>query len=92
MGQRDDRMVGANTGGDPAEADQAISQFATEAASLTASGKIGAEIVNQKNELLWKITAQIDETKLNLEQLEETQKNLKKHLAQLQSLKKILST
>ncbi len=74
------------------EADQAISQIATEAASLTASGQVGTDLDNQRNELLWKITAQIDETKANLLQIETTQKSLKKHLAQLESLKKILAS
>lgn len=73
------------------EAEQALSQLSNQAAALTATGKVDADLDNQRNELLWKITAQIDETKVSLEQLTETEKRLKKHLTQLQALKKILT-
>ncbi len=58
---------------------------------MTATGQVDADLNNQRNELLWKITAQIDETKSSLEQLEETEKRLKKHLNQLLALRKIMA-
>lgn len=73
------------------EAEQAVSQLSNQAAALTATGKLDSDLDNQRNELLWKITAQIDETKVSLEQIAETEKRLKKHLTQLQSLKKIIT-
>ena len=88
MSRKDKNVPGLST----EEADEAMSQIAAQAASLTTSGKIGTELDNQRNELLWKITAQIDETKSNLEQAEMTMKSLKKHLSQLESLKKILAS
>ncbi|MBI2856994.1 MAG: hypothetical protein HYX95_01620 [Chloroflexi bacterium] len=90
MGRRDDDrrppIIGAGMGA----AEEAVAQIAKEAAMVTAAGKLDTDMQNQRNELLWKITAQIDETKLNLEQVEETGKKLKKHLSQLQALRKIL--
>ena len=88
MSRKDKNVPGLST----EEADEAMSQIAAQAASLTTSGKIGTDLDNQRNELLWKITAQIDETKSNLEQAEMTVKSLKKHLTQLESLKKILAS
>ena len=68
-----------------------MQQISAQAAALTATGKIDADTDNQRNELLWRITAQIDETKSSLEQLTETEKRLKKHLAQPQAIKKIMA-
>lgn len=92
MGRRDDDLGTdrlSSAGMDQAE--QAMAQLSGEAAALTAKGKVDADLDNQRNELLWKITAQIDETRLTLEQLVETEKKMKKHLGQLQQLKKILA-
>jgi len=68
-----------------------MAQLSAEAAALAGAGKVNADLANKRNELLWNINAQIDDTRLKLAQSEETQKELKKHLAQLQSLRKILS-
>lgn len=92
MGSKDrnagpDRLSGAGMD----EAEQSMAQISAQAAALTATGQVDADLNNQRNELLWRITAQIDETKSSLEQLEETEKRLKKHLAQLQALKKIMA-
>ncbi|GEM_PF-4416675 len=73
------------------EAEQTMSQLSSQAAALTTTGKLDSDLDNQRNELLWKITAQIDETRASLEQLVETEKRLKKHLSQLQQLKKIMA-
>ncbi|MBI2957976.1 MAG: hypothetical protein HYY32_03945 [Chloroflexi bacterium] len=73
------------------EAEQAMRQLSNQAAALTATGKLDSDLDNQRNELLWKITAQIDETRSSLEQVAETEKRLKKHLTQLQALKKIMA-
>ncbi|MEW6033947.1 MAG: hypothetical protein AB1603_03730 [Chloroflexota bacterium] len=91
MGRRDDERTRKNPGADIGETEQAMAQLASEAAALTGPGKMDADIANQRNELLWKIAAQIDDTKLSLEELEATEKRLKKYLNQLQALKKILS-
>jgi hypothetical protein len=73
------------------QAEESMAQLSSEAASLSSKGKVDADLDNQRNELLWKITAQIDETKVTLEELTETEKRLKKHLGQLQQLKKIMA-
>lgn len=88
---RKDFDIGSRGGGDIDEAGQAMSQISAEAAALAGSGKVDADTANKRNELLWNINAQIDDTRVKLEQVEETQKELKKHLAQLQSLRKILA-
>lgn len=73
------------------EAEQAVAQISSQAAALTAGGKVDSDLDNQRNELIWRITAQVDETKASLEQLTEAEKKLKKHLNQLQQLKKIMA-
>lgn len=91
MGRRDDLGADRLSSSGMDQAEQAMAQLSSETAALSARGKVNADLDNQRNELLWKITAQIDETKLTLEQLVETEKKMKKHLGQLQQLKKILA-
>ena len=91
MGRQDDLGADRLSSAGMDQAEQAMAQLSSETAALTARGKVDANLDNQRNELLWKITAQIDETKITLEQLVETEKKMKKHLGQLQQLKKILA-
>ena len=91
MGRQDDLGADRLSSSGMDQAEQAMAQLSSETAALTARGKVDANLDNQRNELLWKITAQIDETRLTLEQLTETEKKVKKHLGQLQQLKKILA-
>ncbi|HLC23915.1 MAG TPA: hypothetical protein VJL08_05695 [Dehalococcoidia bacterium] len=91
MGRQDDLGADRLSSSGMDQAEQAMAQLSSETAALTARGKVDANLDNQRNELLWKITAQIDETKVSLEQLVETEKKMKKHLGQLQQLKKILA-
>ena len=91
MGRQDDLGADRLSSAGMDQAEQAMAQLSSETAALTARGKVDANLDNQRNELLWKITAQIDETKVSLEQLVETEKKMKKHLGQLQQLKKILA-
>jgi len=91
MGRQDDLGADRLSSSGMDQAEQAMAQLSSETAALTARGKVDANLDNQRNELLWKITAQIDETKITLEQLVETEKKMKKHLGQLQQLKKILA-
>jgi len=91
MGRQDDLGADRLSSSGMDQAEQAMAQLSSETAALTAGGKVDVNLDNQRNELLWKITAQIDETKVSLEQLVETEKKMKKHLGQLQQLKKILA-
>ena len=91
MGRQDDLGADRLSSSGMDQAEQAMAQLSSETAALTARGKVDANLDNQRNELLWKITAQIDEARLTLEQLVETEKKMKKHLGQLQQLKKILA-
>jgi hypothetical protein len=71
-------------------AEGTLDQLIREADVLRASTGVDTDIANRRNELLWKITAEIDDAKLALERLEDTKERLKKHLKQLKSLLKVL--
>ena len=91
MSQLEDNVPQGGMSGDPVgSAEGALDQLIRETDAIRAATSVDADIANRRNELLWKITAEVDDAKLALERLDDTKERLKKHLKQLKSLLKIL--
>jgi hypothetical protein len=71
-------------------AEGTLDQLIRETDALRAATNTDADIANRRNELLWKITAEIDDANLAMDRLEETKERLKRHIKQLKALQKIL--
>ncbi len=86
----EDQSQGSLSGDAVGSAEGTLDQLIREADVLRDATSVGADIANRRNELLWKITAEVDDAKLALEHLEDAKERLKKRLKQLKSLQKIL--
>ena len=70
--------------------DELLSQLVTESQNIKDIGKFETDLVNRRNELLFKLGDQVDSAREALRQVEQMEKRLRKHLSQLESLKRVL--
>ena len=70
--------------------EELLAQLAKEGQKLGDIGRVDAELSTRRNELLFRLNDQIENTKRVLQQTQEMEKRLKKHLNQLESLRRIL--
>ena len=68
-----------------------FSQLVAEAETIKVMGTVDSDVLMRRNELLLKIADHISEVDSTLKHVDILQKQLKKHLKQLQQLQKILS-
>ena len=73
-------------------AEELLSQLIIESQSIGDLQSAEQDIGNKRNELLFKLNDQIDNTKEVLRQIEDMEKRLKKNLSQLESLRRVLGS